>query len=251
MTTLYLRPRELKAEKWTGSNDGVIRELCEGRGPQGESGCEIKLKRVVVTGHQQEQERLYNLEVWTGATWINVPMGWWVVQMSETHAMGRMSPDYVEHYCNDSPTPELSSYYQAARASQRRLERVALGIEKLALELATVRGEPNLGRFVQDRIRQLLCTHPQHALRYGQAQVWCSICFKQLESSEMEATAREMMAHVITWCRCDSEKCPVHTGPNDELPAPTIVIPAIPESLRNPELAPASELVTFDTEERR
>lgn len=238
MTTLHTRPRELKGECWTGQNRGDIEALCDKKGPSPDSvnpdfsqGCKFN--------------SFGELSVWNGRVWIQVPKTWWVVDMVEG-GLARMSPDYVKLYMSESPDAGLQAYYESWHAARDRLERVSLGVEKLALEIATVQGNPNLGRYIQDRLRQLLCTHPEGGLRYGSAQAWCTICFSKLEPGDTEARSRETMAHVIAWCKCDTSRCAVHTEANTELPAPTIVIPAIPESQRAPSLAPAGELVILE-----
>lgn len=140
---------------------------------------------------------------------------------------------------------QLGQYYEATLASRRRLDRVALGVEKLAVEIATVKGNLVLGRYIQDRLRQLLCTHPESSLRYGSAEAWCTVCFSPIDPADSAARDRELMAHVVTWCRCDTERCPVHHGPNSELPS-TMVIAPIPESVRNSRLRPIAKLVEID-----
>lgn len=138
---------------------------------------------------------------------------------------------------------ELQQYYDSYRAARARLERVSLGMEKLALEIATVQGHPNIGRYIQDRIRQLLCIHPEASLRYGAAESWCTICFAKIDPADLQLRAKEMMAHVVEWCKCDTSNCAVHHTVNDELPPPTIVVPAIPESRRAPQLSSVGDLV--------
>lgn len=247
MTTLYTVPRELQSEKWTGSNLEEIEVVSQGRGPTPEvgensSGAQFSLKAYRPGGNP---EKVYDLKIWTGQNWVEVPIGWWVTVM-DGGSLARMSPDYVARYCTTELRTDIQHYYRAYRAAQNRLERVSLGIEKLALEIATVKGQPNLGRHIQDRIRQLLCTHPESALRYGAAQVWCSICISQVEPTDMKLKSEEVMAHVVAWCKCDTSDCPVHHGANEELPPPTIVVPAIPEARRSPALLPASQLVEFE-----
>lgn len=150
-----------------------------------------------------------------------------------------------------TPTPgsPARQYYEGFRAARDRLERVSLGIEQLALEVATVKGHPTLGRHMQDRIRQLLCVHPEGSLRYGAAQTWCSICFKRLEPGELDERSREIMAHVVIWCKCDTRGCPVHNEGKEELPSHPMVIPAIPEARRAPELSPVVDLIDFSSKQ--
>lgn len=238
MTTLHTKPRELEARLWNGSNREEIQELTRQKGPSPDS-RDPRLS----DGAQFRTGDL--LSIWNGRVWVDVPKGWWVVDMEEG-GLARMSPDYVRLYMSEDPAPAVKEYYESYKASRDRLERVSIGVENLALEIATVQGQPNLGRYIQDRLRQLLCTHPETQLRYGAAQTWCSICFLKLEPGDTEARNRETMAHVVTWCRCDTSACAVHHENREELPAPTIVVPAIPEAKRAPALAPANELVILE-----
>lgn len=129
----------------------------------------------------------------------------------------------------EQPNPLLREYYDAAQSARRRLEKVALGVENLAVEIATVRGNPNLGRYIQDRLRQLLCVHPEGALQQGQEEAWCAICLGRIEPGDDSARTKELADAVAAWCKCLTDGCPVHTGTNPELPMPRIVISAVPE----------------------
>lgn len=251
MTTLFLKPKELEAIRWNGENKEEIQELCAGRGPRmaldtespREDGCKFQLKRASYVSIDEAKETMprltHGLRVWNGKDWIEVEPGWWVVRLEDGN-MGRMSPDYVDLYCQTELPNELKMYYKSYRAAMDRVSRVALGVESLAMELSRI--QPNLARFVQDKLRQLLCTHPEGARRYGHAESWCSICFVHMKPENYAAPMNEVMAHVVTWCKCKTEACPVHKGPRSDLPPPTMLVPAIPESVGNPELAPVAEL---------
>lgn len=254
MTKLFMSPRELEAEQWTGENLEQIETLCEGRGPGGEMGCKTELRRAAFTSEDQVLPQLtHTLRVWTGNSWLDVLPGWWVVQM-ENGAMSRMSPDYVRLYTHPEPPSELKMYYDAFQAAQHRLMRVATGVEQLAMEMG--RTDPRISRYLQDRLRQLLCVHPEGGMRHGHAESWCSVCFKRMEPGDINGVAREMMAHVVTWCRCDTTKCAVHDKAKKELPLPATVgtyVPAIPESTADTDLVPTGEItpirpavLTFD-----
>lgn len=227
---LYTEPREIEVGRWIGSNREEIEKLCEGRGPTGGP------------GHRFLAEEGEGLVVWGGVVWMKVPLNWWVAHTWDGN-LSKLSPDYVSRFCSTTMPSSMRPYYEAAQASKRRLERVALGVERLAAEVATVRGNLGLGRYIQDRLRQLLCTHPEGALKYGSAESWCSVCLSRLDPTDTELRNREIMAHVTTWCKCDTSQCPVHEDTNSELPSPRIVVPAIPEASRAPELRPAGELV--------
>lgn len=241
MTILHTKPREAPARRWTGLNQVELAEFGAGKGPSPDSVHSDFSSGTKFTSAGE-------LLIWNGHAWTAVPRDWWVVEMEGGH-LARMSPDYVEHYMTKEPEPAIRHYYEGFRAARDRLERVSLGVEQLAQEVATVQGHPNIGRYIQDRIRQLLCTHPEEALRYGAAQSWCTICFSKLEPADTAARTKELMAHVVSWCKCDTKKCAVHKGINRELPAPTIVVPAIPESARVPELSPIGKLVMLEEDQ--
>jgi len=245
-----MKPRELAMERWDGTNISEIMDLAEGQGPPSpgkpESGARLRLRRY---NPEATPQRIYSLTVYNGQEWIPVPIGHWVVRMEEG-VMARMSDDFVQAYTTDHPTPELREYYESYRAAVRRLERIAVGVELLAMEVGTIKGQPNIGRFLQDRIRQLLCTHPERGMRYGHAEAWCSICFLKTELGDSAQRDRELMAHVVAWCKCDTSGCAVHQTTNDDLPAPTFMVPAIPEAQRAPQLLPANELVQVEQDEK-
>lgn len=208
MKALYRRSCKIWVVKWSGDNRGELRAFGRGRGP------EDQLDRGVQFDNSNSPM------VWTGVDWVRVPLGWYVIHTGGEY-LDRARPEDVSSILD----PIVRQYYDAHLASEHRLARIIGGVEKLAVDLVKSGENPVATRFIQDRIKQLLCGHSASALRHGAAEVWCSECFKRLSAQDLDNHSKEIMAHIVRWCKCNTDDCPVHDGPKSELPMPTRIEP--------------------------
>lgn len=227
---LFLKPRELEAVEWKGDNQGELAHFC------GEDNVVFRLARIVFEPEKREE---YQARISTPHGQVELKLGWWACRMSDG-SLARMSPDFVEEYCTtslDPATAMVRQYYHSYRANRDRLDRVVDLVEDMAYRMEEFANKPDVSsQFklayrsaaadLRRELEQIVCDHPERAMKYGAAEAWCSKCCRKMQPGDFQAARQELEEHIVKWCKCNTDECPVHRGqPKNELPQPLSLVP--------------------------